>query len=102
VRDAVDRRIVEEVRTGTARFGATYKGGGKGLIDSQRDVGGWPELRSLPAPADSDHDGLPDDWERAHGLDPLDPSDGARPAPGEGYTQLELYLNSLVPNPTSP
>jgi hypothetical protein len=101
VRDAVDRRIVEEVRTCTARFGATYKGGGKGLIDSQRDVGGWPELRSLPAPVDTDHDGLPDEWERAHGLDPFDPSDGARPAPGEGYTQLELYLNSLVPNPTS-
>jgi hypothetical protein len=59
-------------------------------------------LRSLPAPADTDHDGLPDEWEQAHGLDPRDPADGARIAPGEGYTQLELYLNSLVPNPASP
>lgn len=102
-RDAVDRRIIEEIRTGTARFGATYQGGGKGIIDSQRDVGGWPELRSRPAPVDSDHDGMPDEWERAHGLDPQDPSDGARMAGASGYTQLELYLNSLVlpsiPNP---
>lgn len=101
-RDAVDRRIGEEIRTGTARFGATYQGGGKGLIDSQRDVGGWPELRSLPPPVDSDHDGMPDDWERAHGLNPRDPADGSRPAGGEGYTQLELYLNSLVLNQNPP
>jgi hypothetical protein len=100
-RDAVDRRIVEEIRTGTAKFGATYKGGGKGLIDSQRDVGGWPELRSLPAPADSDHDGMPDEWERSRGLNPNDPADGARIAGAEGYTHLEVYLNSLVPTAVS-
>jgi hypothetical protein len=45
---------------------------------------------------DSDHDGIPDAWERAHGLDPGDVSDGARYADGSGYTNLELYLNSLV------
>ncbi len=102
-RDAVDRRIADEVRTGTARFGASYKGGGKGLIDSQSDVGGWPELRSLPAPVDSDHDGMPDDWELARGLNPRDPADGARIAPaGDGYTNLELYLNSLVLLATPP
>lgn len=99
-RDSVDRRIIGEIRTGTAKFGASYKGGGKGLIDSQRDVGGWPELRSLPAPVDSDHDGMPDDWERQHGLNPNDPTDGARTAQGNGYTHLELYLNSLVSSPT--
>ncbi len=97
VRDPVDRRIVEEVRSGTASFGASYKGGGKGLIDSQRDVGGWPELRSLPAPVDTDHDGMPDEWEKARGLDPKNPEDGAREAEPNGYTHLELYLNSLVP-----
>jgi pectate lyase len=101
-RDAVDARIVEEVRTGTARFGASYKGGGKGIIDSQQDVGGWPELRSLPAPTDTDHDGIPDDWERAHGLNPSNPHDGALVQP-DGYTNLERYLNSLVPtHPASP
>ncbi|MBI5693805.1 MAG: pectate lyase [Verrucomicrobia bacterium] len=98
VRDAVDARIVEEVRTGTARFGETYAGGGKGIIDSQRAVGGWPVLRSLPAPVDTDHDGMPDEWERRHGLDPLNPADGAQSSnPGE-YTNLERYLHSLLPS----
>ncbi len=94
-RDAVDTRIIHEIRTGTASYGASYKDGGKGIIDSQRDVGGWPELRSLPAPADSDHDGMPDDWETAHGLDPVNPGDGAQFGP-DGYTHLETYLNALV------
>ncbi len=97
-RDPVDRRVIEEIRSGTAKFGASYKGGGKGIIDSQRDVGGWPELRSLPAPVDTDHDGVPDVWERAHGLNPHDPDDGRRATTPGGYTNLELYLNSLVPN----
>ena len=96
VRDAVDRRVVEEIRTGTATFGASYKGGGKGIIDSQKDVGGWPELRSLPAPVDTDHDGVPDVWELAHGLNPRDPADGPRSTTPGGYTHLERYLNSLV------
>ena len=96
VRDAVDRRVVEEIRTGTATFGASYKGGGKGIIDSQKDVGGWPELRSLPAPVDTDHDGVPDVWELVHGLNPRDPADGPRATTPGGYTHLERYLNSLV------
>ena len=96
VREAVDRRVVEEIRTGTATFGASYKGGGKGIIDSQKDVGGWPELRSLPAPVDTDHDGVPDVWEQAHGLNPQDPADGPRSTTPGGYTNLERYLNSLV------
>ena len=96
VREAVDRRVVEEIRTGTATFGASYKGGGKGIIDSQKDVGGWPELRSLPAPVDTDHDGVPDVWELVHGLNPRDPADGPRATTPGGYTHLERYLNSLV------
>jgi len=97
-RDAVDRRIIEEIRTGTAKFGATYKGGGKGIIDSQQDVGGWPELRSLPAPVDSDHDGMSDEWELAHGLDPRNPTDGSAVNPVDGYTNLEHYLHALTLN----
>jgi pectate lyase len=46
---------------------------------------------------DSDHDGLPDDWERKHGLDPNNPADGALPGQ-DGYTQFEDYLDSLVPH----
>lgn len=98
-RDSVDERVIREIRTGTATFGETYGGGGKGLIDSQAAVGGWPTLNSLPAPPDADHDGMPDDWEKAHGLNPDDSADGPQDANGDGYTNLEDYLNALVPVP---
>jgi hypothetical protein len=52
-------------------------------------------LKSGPAPVDSDGDGMPDDWENAHALDPKNPRDGAAASAG-GYTNLENYLNSLV------
>ncbi|HUR58251.1 MAG TPA: hypothetical protein VM029_11115, partial [Opitutaceae bacterium] len=94
-RDAVDARIIEEIRTGTAKFGETYKGGGKGIIDSQAAVGGWPALRSRPAPVDSDHDGMPDEWEKRRGLNPADAVDGAKIS-ANGYSNLELYLNELA------
>ena len=84
-RDAVDARIVEEVRNG-----------GGHIIDSQREVGGWPEYVSGPAPEDKDGDGIPDTWETAHGLNPEEPKDGSAVANG-GYTNLEEYLNALAP-----
>ena len=80
--DAVDHRVTENVRKRQGR-----------LIDSQSEVGGWPKLRSAPAPADTDRDGMPDAWEKAHGLDPANPAD--RNADRDGYTNLERYLNSL-------
>lgn len=95
-RDSVDARIIEEIRTGTAHYGRSYGGGGKGIIDSPKDVGGWPDLRSAPAPLDTDQDGMPDIWETEHGLDPTDPTDGPKDR-GDGYTQLEGYLNALAP-----
>jgi hypothetical protein len=95
-RDAVDARIIEETRTGTARYGATWGGGGKGIIDSQDDVGGWPVLKSEPAPADSDSDGMPDEWETSQGFDPQNGGDGNLDEDGDGYTNVEEYLNSLV------
>lgn len=85
VRDLVDLRIVEHVRRKTGR-----------LIDSQREVGGWPALQSLPAPPDTDRDGMPDAWERAHGLDPADARDSAQVNPATGFTRLEDYLARLV------
>ena len=94
-RDPLDARIIEEVHTGTAKYGENYEGGGKGIINSQTAVGGWPELKSAPAPADSDHDGLPDAWERTHGLNPDDPSDGAKDRDGDGITNVEDYMNGI-------
>jgi hypothetical protein len=81
-RDAVDARVVREVEARSGR-----------IIDSQRDVGGWPPYLSGPTPTDGDRDGLPDEWERARGLDPGDPRDGAGVAGREGFTHLEVYLN---------
>jgi hypothetical protein len=99
VRDAVDARIVAETRAGTAsgsspEGSATY-GLHQGIIDTQQDVGGWPVYRSGPAPTDTDHDGMPDAWEKAHGLNLANASDGNGRATS-GYTHLEEYLNSLV------
>lgn len=88
-RDSVDARVVDDVRLGRATFG-------DGIIDTPAQVGGWPELRSAPAPADTDRDGMPDEWERAHRLDPADPADRNAFTLAPGYTNLEVYLNSLV------
>ena len=96
-RDSVDQRIVKEIRSGSAEFGETYGGGGKGIIDSQAAVGGWPELKSLPAATDADGDGMPDDWERQYKLDPRDATDGAKDADKDGYTNVEEYLNGTDP-----
>jgi hypothetical protein len=84
VRDAVDARIVEEARTGRGS-----------VIDSTRQVGGWPAYRGGTAPADRDGDGMPDNWERAHRLNPRDPADGAALRP-DGYSNVETYLNELA------
>ena len=50
----------------------------------------WPALKSAPAPAPADHDGLPDAWETAHKLNPKDAADRAKVGPG-GYSMLEVY-----------
>jgi len=97
VRDSADLRVLQEVATGAAPYGASYNGGLKGILDSQRDVGSWPTLNSISPPSDSDHDGMPDDWETAHGLNPNDASD-RNTIDSVGYTMLEDYLNSLVPS----
>jgi hypothetical protein len=95
-RDTVDTRVTNEVLTGTATYGGLW-GAHSGIIDSQDSVGGWPLLNSLPAPPDSDRDGMPDNWEIANVLDPYDSSDG-RSIREDGYSNLEHYLNSLVPS----
>lgn len=84
VRDAVDSRIVAGVADGTGR-----------IINSQADVGGWPALAPGQPWADADGDGMPDAWEDAHGLDRAT-ADGAADRDGDGYTNLEDWLNSLT------
>jgi len=93
-RDTIDRRIVYETEHDTAFYGGR-SGMHSGIIDSQNEVGGWPELKSLPAPLDTDHDGMPDVWERARHLDPNNSSD-RNLIGSNGYTMLEQYLNSLA------
>jgi hypothetical protein len=84
IRDAADLRVIAGIKDRTHR-----------RIDSQKEVGGWPELRSLPAPADTDRDGMPNEWEKAHGLNLNDPDD-RNATQKDGYTNLEHYLNGLV------
>jgi pectate lyase len=88
MRDAVDDRVLRQVREGTGK-----------IIDSQNDVGGWPALAPGRAPTDSDGDGMPDAWETQHGLDPKNASDGSAIVASTGYTNLEHYLNRLVAMP---
>jgi len=96
VRDAIDTRIVNEVREGKY----TYKGSNgstNGLIDSQSDVGGWPTYSGTPA-TDTDKDGMPDEWESQNGLNPNSYNDGALYTLDNNYTNLEVYINSLAEN----
>jgi beta-xylosidase/pectate lyase len=90
-RDAVDARIVQSVER---RQGA--------IIDSQAQVGGWPEYRAGQAPIDRDRDGMPDSWERTHGLNPLDGADASRLKGPAGYTNIEVYLNELAARTPGP
>ncbi len=93
-RDAVDRRIVTEVKNGTATFNGS-KTGFPGIVDSQQDVGGWPVLHQLPALKDTDGDGMPDEWELIMGLDPLKADANGR-ALSRVYDNIEVYIHSLV------
>ncbi|MGG9960838.1 polysaccharide lyase [Ferruginibacter sp. SUN106] len=108
VRDAVDKRIVEQVKTGkitvspdvvapTTQFKHrrlpldSYK---IGIITDISQVGGYPDYKGTPY-KDSDNDGIPDAWETAHGLNANDASDAAK-ITKSGYSNIEVYLNSVV------
>jgi pectate lyase len=84
-RDAVDQRVLLEVRT---------KGGG--IIDDPMDVGGYPQMQSGSPPPDRDGDGIPDTWEAVRGLDPDDPTDAQADRNDDGYPNIEEYLHSLL------
>jgi pectate lyase len=82
--DAVDARLIEDVRRGTG-----------GMINDPEDVGGWPSLPAGEPEPDRDQDGMPDEWEDEAGLDP-DRDDSAGDQDEDGYTNIEEYANGLV------
>lgn len=109
-RDPVDTRIVEQVRTGKI----FYKEGGqintgrqfikrrlpedsykKGIISHISQVGGYPEYKGKPY-KDSDNDGMPDDYETRNGLNPKNAADASLSRDRNGYTNIEVFLNSIV------
>jgi hypothetical protein len=110
-RDAVDARVVEQVRTGVVKYPEnldlsdvpqfkhrrlpvdSYK---QGIITDIRQVGGYPEYKGTPR-VDSDGDGMPDEWEKRYGLNPNDPSDAVKDMSGDGYTNIEKYINGINP-----
>ena len=107
-RDAVDARVVKTVKTGKAIYADnapefvspyvkrrlpadSYK---QGIITDIRQVGGLPEYKGTPV-LDTDGDGMPDAWEVANGLNPNDPSDATLDCNGDGYTNIEKYINGM-------
>jgi pectate lyase len=86
VRDAVDQRLVEEVRTGTGS-----------ITDA---TGAYPVLAAGTAPTDSDGDGMPNAWESANGTNPSAP-DATGDVNGNGYDNIEDWFNSLAPGAVS-
>jgi hypothetical protein len=110
-RDAVDARILRVVKSGKIEYSDkaedvagsqflkrrlpadSYK---QGIISDIRQVGGYPEYKGTPY-KDSDKDGIPDTWEKAHGLNPNNAADSPMIAKdGGGYSNIEVYLNSVV------
>lgn len=91
-RDAVDERVIDMVRSGTVTSPEN-----EGIITDIKQVGGYPEYKGEPY-ADADSDGLPDAWEAAHKLNPNDAADAVADSNGDGYTNIEDFLNGLDPN----
>ncbi len=91
-RDAVDARVIEMVRTGKPKSG-------DGIIRDPEEVGGYPNYAFDPSdvPPDEDNDGMSDAWEKQHGLDAAQAADGAADADGDGYTNVEEFLNGTDP-----
>ena len=109
-RDAVDSRIIKSVQTGKAIYAKdapefvspyvkrrlpadSYK---QGIITDIRQVGGLPEYKGQSY-KDSDNDGMPDVWETKYGLNPNDSSDATLDCNGDGYTNIEKYINGIDP-----
>jgi len=94
-RDAVSKKTFREARTGTGFMGRYVPEGG--LMEG---------LTPGSPPKDTDKDGIPDTWEKAHNLDPSDLTDNSKIVPAgiskndrhKGYTYIEYYINELADN----
>ena len=114
----MDERIIKEVRTGVIPPIHIAKGSQekakfygydqkwteqladqvtKGFVTDPSEVGGWPEYKGTPY-KDSDGDGMPDDWEKVHGLNPKDASDATSDLNGDGYSNIEKFIFGLDPH----
>ena len=109
-RDPVDQRVIEEVRTGkTGDMGKDTpitppKGlaknnigtSGNGIITDIAQVGGYPDYKGDPITY-TQHDGIPDGWKKKYNLDVNDPDLASKDCNGDGYTNIEKYLDGLDP-----
>jgi hypothetical protein len=94
-RDTLDQRIINNVKDRTGQF-IDVQGGFPHGTAYELTVNAWPALRSMPAPADTDKDGMPDEWEKKNGLNPADATDAANNKLSKDYTNIEVYINSLA------
>lgn len=69
----------------------------QGIITDPRQMGGYPQYGAWQPYSDSDGDGMPDEWEHRYGLDPNDPTDANGDMNGDGYTNIEKYINAIDP-----
>lgn len=95
-RDTLDERIINDVKNRTGKF-IDVQGGFPHGTEYELTVNAWPALKSLPAPADTDKDGMPDEWEKRNGLNPDDSSDAVQYGLDKKYTNIEVYINGIVP-----
>jgi pectate lyase len=96
-RDTLDERIINDVKNRTGRF-IDVQGGFPHGTEYEATVKAWPALRQLPASADSDKDGMPDDWEKKKGLNPADAGDASKISLHPFYSNIEVYINELTGN----
>ena len=90
VRDDYDNEIISQIKRGVSPYG------NNGFIDTPAQAGGWPELQKGTSLRDSDNDGMPDKWEKEHNLNPQDAGDASSFTLNRYYTNIEMYMNSLI------
>ncbi len=94
-RDTLDERIIEDVKNGTGKF-IDVQGGFTHGTAYELTLHAWPNLKMGPVKKDTDQDGIPDDWEIKQHLNPLDDTDAGMYNLDKNYTNIELFLNSLI------